>query len=242
MAIALALSIVLLTAELAAGVSVRQRIDQHRAVTDQRLRVALLTFRPSERAGMPNDVTAAELTGENQVRTVPGWCSALSLLAVAPPEAGQSWTGINGSPAEPVRTLTVRYAQASSARQAIRQKRLALARCRKVSLIFPPFDEPPQDFSVSGRSRPSNAVGETPPVHPGRRRPALRLHRPPLRQHVDLELRGRARGHGPGRGRRRPDSAAGRTRPRVIGSAPRQLPDRLRWRTTDLGFENSRNP
>jgi hypothetical protein len=160
-AIALALSMVLLTAELAAGVSVRQRIDQHRAVTDQRLRVALLTFRPAERAGMPNDVTAAELAGGNLVRTVPGRCSALALLAVAPPESGQSWTGINGSPAEPVRTLTVRYAQASSARQAIRQKRLALARCRKVSLIFPPFDEPAQDFSVSGRSRPSNAVGET---------------------------------------------------------------------------------
>ena len=161
MAIALALSMVVLSGEVAAGVAVRQRIDQHRAVTDQRLRVALLTFRPAEYAGRPNDVTAAELAGENLVRTVPDRCSALSLLAVVPPEGGQSWTGINGSPAEPVRTLTVRYGEASSARQAMRQKRLALARCRKVSLIFPPFDEPAQDFSVSGRSRPSNVVGET---------------------------------------------------------------------------------
>ena len=160
-AAALALSVVLLSVGLMIGMAVRQRIDQHRAVDDQRLRVALLTFRPSERAGMPNDVAAAELAGPNLVRTVPGRCSALSLLAVTPPESGQSWTGINGSPAEPVRTLTVRYPEASTARQAMREKRRALLRCGQVSLTFPPFDEPAQDFIVSGRSRPANAVGET---------------------------------------------------------------------------------
>jgi len=159
--VALALSAVLLSGELAVGVAVRQRVDQHRAVDDQRLRVALLTFRPSERAGRPNDVAATELAGPNLVRTVPGRCSALALLAVTQPESGQSWTGINGSPAEPVRTLTVRYPAASTARQAMREKRLALLRCGQVSLTFPPFDEPAQDFTVSGRSRPSNVVGET---------------------------------------------------------------------------------
>jgi hypothetical protein len=157
----LALSVLLLSGEVAVGVAVRQRVDQRRAVDDQRLRVALLTFRPSERAGRPNDVAAAELAGENLVRTAPGRCSALALLAVTLPESGQSWTGINGSPAEPVRTLTVRYPDASTARAAMREKRLALVRCRQVSLTFPPFDEPAQDFTVTGRSRPSNVVGET---------------------------------------------------------------------------------
>jgi hypothetical protein len=155
-----ALALLLFTLEVAVVLAVQQHRDRIQVVTAPRLRVALRTFRPSERAGLSQDVTARDLAAENLVRTEPSQCAPLSLLAVAMPLDGQSWTGISGSPAEPVTTLTVRYGDATAARRAIRDKGRALLRCRSVSLTFPPFDRPAQDFAVTGRTWPSTLLGD----------------------------------------------------------------------------------
>src|SRR5215207_1273949 len=71
-------------------------------VDAQRLRAALLTFRPPDRAGLAKPATAADLAPEHSVRTNPSRCAPLTLLGERPPTDGQSWSGINGSPAQPV--------------------------------------------------------------------------------------------------------------------------------------------
>jgi hypothetical protein len=156
----LALALLLLALEVTVAVAFRRYRDHQEMVTAQRLRVALQTFRPSERAGLAKDVRGPDLAAENLVRTEPGRCTPLSLLAVTPPLDGQSWTGIGGSPAQPVTTLTVRYADAATARRAMWDKHLALLRCRTVRLTFPPFDQPAQDFAVAAPARPSTLVGD----------------------------------------------------------------------------------
>jgi hypothetical protein len=153
-------ALLLLALEVTVGLAVRRYRDHQELVTADRLRVALKTFRPAEHAGLAKDVAGRDLAPENLVRTEPGRCTPLSLLAVAPPLDAQSWTGIGGSPAQPVTTLTVRYADAAAARAAMGDKHVALLRCRRVRLTFPPFDRPAQDFVVSAPMRPSTVAGD----------------------------------------------------------------------------------
>ena len=94
------------------------------------------------------------------MRTVPRRCRSLTLLAVRTALDGESWTGINGSPAQPVRTLSVRYSDAASARADFRQKRIALLTCRTVVLSFPPYDEPGQPYTVSHRALALSVFGD----------------------------------------------------------------------------------
>ena len=124
------------------------------------LSAALLTFRPSERAGQSRRVEPADLAPGALVRTVPPRCRSLTLLAIRTPLDGESWTGINGSPAQPVKTLTVRYADAASARADLRQKRVAILTCRTVVLSFPPYDEPGQPYTVSYRAPALSVFGD----------------------------------------------------------------------------------
>ena len=160
-ALALAVSLLLLCLELSTAVLVRARRDRHELVSRERLTIALLTFRPAEHRGLPRDVPGEDLATANLVRSDPHRCSPLALLAVAPPLDAQSWTGINGSPAAPVTTLTVRFADAGAARAALREKRLALLRCRRLALTFPPFDQPAEHFTVTEQFRPANLGGST---------------------------------------------------------------------------------
>ena len=67
---------------------------------------------------------------------------------------GKSWTGINGTPAQPVSTLTVRFGDAAAARREMAAKQAALLRCGSVRLTFTPFDQPEQPFVVKGRRLP----------------------------------------------------------------------------------------
>jgi hypothetical protein len=147
----LAARLLWLSVEIATGLTIRGRIDRHHVVPAQRLTVALETFRPSERAGLSNSVEVAELAPGRSVRSDPARCKPLSLLAVTGAVGGESWTGVNGSPAQPVTTLTVRYPNAAGARQELLDKRIALLRCGTVRLTFPPFDKPAEDFRVAGR-------------------------------------------------------------------------------------------
>ena len=90
------------------------------------------------------------------VRTQPASCAPLTLLATRSALDAQSWTGVNGWPLQPVRLLTVRYSNASTARAELAAKRVALLRCERLELTFPPFDGPAQDFtvtSVTGRGQ-----------------------------------------------------------------------------------------
>jgi len=160
-AVTVALSLVLLTLEVTALKALRDYRDQRELVTQLDLSVALRTFRPLHRPGLSRDVSTADLDPRNQVRTEPRRCRSLVLPTVAPPLDAQSWTGASGSPAEPVTTLTVRYADASTARRALRDKRLALLRCRHLRLTFPPFDQPAQSWALSARARLSNVAGAT---------------------------------------------------------------------------------
>jgi hypothetical protein len=122
-------------------------------VEAQRLSAALQTFRPSERAGLAKSATTSDLAPERAVRTSPARCTPLTLLSGRMPLDGESWTGINGSPAQPVNILTVRFADAAAARRELAAKQAALLTCSSVRLTFPPFDKPEQRFRVSGRGR-----------------------------------------------------------------------------------------
>ena len=53
---------------------------------------------------------------------------------------GESWTGINGSPAQPVNILTVRFRDTAAARRELAAKQAALLSCTSVRLTFPPFE------------------------------------------------------------------------------------------------------
>jgi len=160
-AVTVALSLVLLTLEVTALRALRDYRDQRGLVSQLDLNVALRTFRPLHRSGLSRDVPSVDLDPANQVRTEPRRCATLALPTVVAPLDAQSWTGASGRPAEPVTTLTVRYADASAARRALRDKRLALMRCRHLRLTFPPFDQPAQSWTLSARVRLSNVAGDT---------------------------------------------------------------------------------
>lgn len=137
----------------------RDALDRARFVEAPRLAAALLTFRPSERAGQPRPVPATDFDPARSVRSDPTSCAPLSLLAVSAVADGEAWTGVNGQPAQPVSTLTARYADAAAARHELTAKRLALLRCPTVSLTFPPFDKPAESYLVQRRGW-ANAVGD----------------------------------------------------------------------------------
>ena len=150
----LGLSILLASAQVGVGWwSARAWYDQAQFVEAQQLSAALLTFRPSERAGLAKPATAADLAPGRSVITKPARCAPLTLLSERTPVDGESWTGINGTPAQPVNTLTVRFRDASAARRELLAKQAALLPCGSVRLTFPPFDQPEQRFEVTGRRR-----------------------------------------------------------------------------------------
>jgi len=146
-----AAGLVWLSVQIVAGLGLQAWVQQRQLVGEQRLTVALETFRPSSRAGLSKEVAVAELDPDRAVRSDPASCTPLSVLALGKAIGGESWTGVNGSPAQPVTTLTVRYPNATVARRELRSKRIALASCRTVRLTFPPFDKPPEEFDVTNR-------------------------------------------------------------------------------------------
>ena len=159
-AAALCLSIIAFSLEVAGGLEVRRWYDRSQFVEASQLSAALLTFRPSDRAGQSRRVEYADLAPGALVRTVPRRCRPLTLLAIRTALDGESWTGINGSPAQPVKTLTVRYSDAASARADLRQKRVAMLTCRTVVLSFPPYDEPGEPYTVSHRAPALSVFGD----------------------------------------------------------------------------------
>jgi hypothetical protein len=150
-ALVVAVGLLWLSLEIAAGLSVRRWADSTHEVGAQRLTVALGTFRSPEPAGLSTQVDVAELGPARSVRSEPSSCTPLTLLTAKGAVGGETWTGINGSPAQPVTTLTVRYPDVASARRELLKKRVALLRCGTVHLTFPPFDQPAVDFVVAGR-------------------------------------------------------------------------------------------
>jgi len=146
--------------EIAAGLTLQAWADRRQLVGAQRLTVALDTFRPSSHAGLSQEVAVAELAPDRAVRSDPARCTPLSLLAVKGALGGESWTGVNGSPDQPVTTLTVRYPDANAARRELLKKRVALARCGTVRLTFPPFDKPAEDFTITERQWAAFAAGD----------------------------------------------------------------------------------
>src|SRR3954447_16938331 len=87
--------------------AIRRVEDQVQFVDAARLAAALQIFRPSEHAGLPTPLDPAGLAPGRSVRTLPTSCAPLTLLATRPALDAQSWTGVNGSPLQPVRLLTV---------------------------------------------------------------------------------------------------------------------------------------
>ena len=156
----IALSVVANVSHAAVALQMRAAYDRSQVVGAVRLNGALQTFRPFARSGQAEPVDLAALSPALTVRTEPARCSALTLLAVRAPVDGASWIGINGSPAQPVKLLTVRYPDASAARADLWDKRRALRRCHSVRLVFPPFDQPAQTYTVHPTHRLRSAVGD----------------------------------------------------------------------------------
>jgi hypothetical protein len=99
-------------------------------------------------------VGAADLAPERSVHTRPRRCAPLTLLSERTPVDGKSWTGISGTPAQPVSTLTVRFGDPAAARRELAAKQAALLRCGSVRLTFAPFDQPEQPFAITARRLP----------------------------------------------------------------------------------------
>lgn len=135
--------------------------DRYQFVDADRLQAALLTFRLTGRAGSAKPVDATALSPERSTRAHPVHCRSLALLNTGDAVDGGSWQGIHGDPAQPVATLTARFATAGDARAGLRAKRVALLRCSSVRLTFPPFDEPAERFAVRGRLQPTMVAGDT---------------------------------------------------------------------------------
>lgn len=154
-------ALVLLTAEVGAVLGLRSVLDRRAYVSDVRLDAALQTFRPVEHAGLASPADPSSFDPEQNPRTDPAGCVALTVLTTTGPLDGRSWTGVGGSPAQPVTLLTVRFADAGAARSELDRKRVALLRCRQVSITFPPYDEPPTTYAVTGRHWPTSATGST---------------------------------------------------------------------------------
>jgi hypothetical protein len=152
--------LVVISIEIGGYLALRREQDRAHTVSALRLAAAMETFRPSEHGGLAHFVEPAELGPERSVRTSPSRCTPLTLLSVHGGVDGQSWTGVNGTPVQPVTTLTVRYLDASSARRELRDKEIALLRCRKLLLTFPPFDAPAKPYRVKDRLQPSNLLAD----------------------------------------------------------------------------------
>jgi hypothetical protein len=159
-AVVLVASLLWLGIAIAGELSIQRWLDRRHLVEAQRLTVAMETFRPSDRAGLSKVVDVTELAIDRSVRSDPPWCTPLSHLAVKGAMGGESWTGVNGTPAQPVTTLTVRYPDAARARRELLNKRIALLRCSTVRLTFPPFDMPAEGFDVTGRQWAAFPVGD----------------------------------------------------------------------------------
>lgn len=156
---ALVASLVLLGGEVAAVVGVRHALDRRTYVTDLRLDAALKTFRPVDRSGLASPADPAGFGPDRNPRTDPAACAPLTALSSTRPLDGRSWTGINGRPAQPVTLLTVRYADADAARAELDRKRVAMLRCTRVAVTFPPYDAPATSYAVTGRRWLTSATG-----------------------------------------------------------------------------------
>jgi hypothetical protein len=154
-----AVSLVLLAAEVGALVGVRSALDRRAYVSDLRLDAALKTFRPVDRSGLASPADPRGFDPDRNPRTDPTACAPLTALASSAPLDGRSWTGINGNPAQPVTLLTVRYADADTARAELGRKRVAMLRCTRVAITFPPYDDPPTPYVVSDRHWLTSATG-----------------------------------------------------------------------------------
>jgi hypothetical protein len=137
--------------QLAALVTMHRVHGDARFVEAPQLAAALQIFRPSEHPGSSTVVEPADLAPDRSVRTQPTRCAPLTLLATRSVLDARSWTGVSGSPLQPVRLFTVRLPDASTAGAELTTKRMALLRCHHLRLTFPPFDGPVHDFTVSNR-------------------------------------------------------------------------------------------
>jgi len=148
---AVVLSLCLGGLQLAAFVTISRVRGDARFIEAPQLAAALQIFRPSEHPGSSTAVEPADLAPDRSVRTQPSRCAPLTLLATRSVLDARAWTGVSGSPLQPVRLFTVRYADASTAAAELRTKRLALLRCQHLRLTFSPFDGPVHDFTISNR-------------------------------------------------------------------------------------------
>ena len=157
--VTVAAALALLGVEIGAGLGVRDALDRRAYVTDLRLDAALETFRPVERSGLATPADPLGFGPDRSPRTDPAACAPLTVLASTPPLDGRSWTGVNGRPAQPVNLLVVRYADADGARAELDRKRLAMLRCTRVAITFPPYAGPPTTYTVTGRHWPTSVTG-----------------------------------------------------------------------------------
>ena len=106
----LVLSLSLVVATVLGGLGLHAVRDQHQLVDAPRLQAALLTFRPTGRAGSAKPVDAAGLSPERSTRTEPAHCRSLALLNTGDALDGGSWQGINGDPGpagdDPLRSIS----------------------------------------------------------------------------------------------------------------------------------------
>jgi hypothetical protein len=152
-------SLVLVGAEVGSAFALRSALDRRAYVSELRLDAALETFRPVERPGLASPADLRRFGADQNPRTDPSACAPLTVLTATLPLDGRSWTGVNGRPAQPVTLLTVRFADAHTARTELDRKRVALLRCHRVAITFPPYAGPPTTYTVTGRRWTSSAVG-----------------------------------------------------------------------------------
>ena len=141
-----------------AVVGVRAALDRRAYVSALRLDTAFATFRPGD-PGQAASYDPLNFTADHDPRTNPAACLPLTVLTSRVPLDARSWTGTVDSPAKPVILLTVRLADAGSARAELERKRVAMLRCTVLAVT--PSEGAPISYTVTGRHWQSSAVGTT---------------------------------------------------------------------------------
>lgn len=128
-------------------------LDRKQYVSQHKLDVALLTFPHSPHIGhvLPLSI---EAYSEETPTARPTKCVPLVVTPTPVSSVTEivAWSGTAGDPPLWVNFVTLRFHSAADARRALLIKRVALVRCRRISVSFPPFREVSGEYQVSDHS------------------------------------------------------------------------------------------
>ena len=146
--------VLILGLELGSGLVWVRWTDQRHHVSEHRLDAAMLIFRHSPDKGVATKLSVDDLVSHHTIIAQPPRCAPLASAATSLSafDGAVVWSGTVGDPAQWVVIVTVRFSSARAARRTLLSKRMALVRCHRSQVTFPPFVQLSDRYLVSGHS------------------------------------------------------------------------------------------